>query len=163
MDTPEPHPLIQSRNDFQQAIRDAFELAATRGCREILICDPDFADWPLGERGVVETLTRWAYAHRRLKVYAATWDEIVRRHARWAEWRRQWAHVVECRQIDDLSAEQWPRLWLAPGLRAVRLLDPRSFRACVDEAPGDLLRLRETLDTAADKAVEAFPATVLGL
>lgn len=163
METLSPTPPIQTRGDFQQAIRDAFDLAASQGCKDISVCDVDFADWPLGERGVVEALTRWAYAHRRLRVYAVTYEDVVRRHPRWVDWRRQWAHVVECRQIDDLAAEQVPRLWLAPGLRAVRLVDPLRFRGYVDEAPGDLLRIQQGLEFAVERAVEAFPATVLGL
>lgn len=159
-----PHtPAIQSRGEFQQAIREAFEQAASQGCKDIILCDVDFADWPLGERGVVDALTRWAYAHRRLRVYALTYDDVVRRHPRWVEWRRQWAHVIECRQIEDLASEQVPRAWLAPGLRAVRLVDPLRFRGYIDEAAEDLSRIQDGLEAAVKRAVEAFPATILGL
>ena len=39
-------------------MRDALACAAAHPARfsELLLCDPDFADWPLGERPVVEHL-----------------------------------------------------------------------------------------------------------
>ncbi len=158
-----PVPPIQSRGEFQQAIRDAFERAATQGCREIWLCDTDYADWPLGERAVVDALTRWAYAHRRLHMLASSFDDIVRRHPRFVEWRRNWAHVIDCRQLEDLAPELVPRMWLAPGLGAVRLVDPLRFRGFVDAQTADLVPATQTLQDLAEKSEEAFPATLLGL
>ena len=154
---------IASRADFHKAIVAAFERAAQQGCREIFICDTDFADWPLGERAVVTALTQWAYKHRRLTVLASSFDEILRRHPRWVEWRRNWGHVVECRSIDDVEAEKVPRLWFAPGLQAVRLVDPLHYRGFIDEAQADLISIREQIDEIANRSTPAFPVTLLGL
>src|SRR5256885_10105991 len=79
--------IIGTRLEFHEALREAFAEAAHVGCRELWLSDEDFADWPLGERGVVEQLTRWALPHRRLFVVARHFDEVVRQHARWVEWR----------------------------------------------------------------------------
>ncbi len=54
MDQERATPPIASRGDFHKAIVAAFERAAAQGCREIFICDVDFAEWPLGERAVVD-------------------------------------------------------------------------------------------------------------
>lgn len=160
---PSSSELITSRNDFQEAVRQAFKRAADQGCREIFISDTDFAHWPLGERAVIEDLTRWAYAHRKLTVLAQHYDEFPRRHARWAEWRRQWAHVVECRALVDIEPGEIPGLFIAPGVVTLRLLDPVRFRASVSHEEADAIRARDALEAVLQRSEEAFPATTLGL
>lgn len=155
--------LIETRNDFHDALRAAFAEAAHRGCREIWLVDEDFADWPLSERQVIEHLTQWAAAHRRLTVIARHFDAIVRRHARWAEWRRQWSHVVQCRANDELEAGQMPCILLAPGLTSVRMFDVVHHRGVATDETADAMRWREVVDAVLQRSEEAFPATTLGL
>ena len=107
------HGLITSQGEFHAALREAFEAAASTGCRELCLCDPDFADWPLGERDVVAQLGRWAGSQRRLTVLAGTFDEVVRRHPRWVEWRRQWSHMVYCRSGAVLETGPLPTVLIA--------------------------------------------------
>ena len=102
--TSEPHGLITSRKTFHEALYRAFAEAAAVGCRELWLCDANFADWPLGERAVVGHLGQWAGSQRRLTLLATTFDEVGQRHPRWVEWRRQWSHVVHCRTNTDLEA-----------------------------------------------------------
>jgi peptidyl-tRNA hydrolase len=161
--TPQVYRRFESRHDFQEAVRAAFEFAAEQGSRELWLCDTDYADWPLGERAVVEALTRWAYGHRRLVVLASSFDEIVRRHARWVQWRREWAHIVECRSIEQLPPQQVPRLWLAPGQHLVRLLDPLHYRGVVENHGVDLVAAHEALNEMLQLSVDTFPAHTLGL
>ena len=161
-DRPPPR-IITSRTEFHDALRQSFELVATEGCREVFIADPTFADWPLGERGVIESLTRWAYAHRKLTVLAQNFDDFTRRHPRWVEWRRQWAHVVECRALADDDAGKLAGLFLAPGLVTLRVLDAEHYRASLSFDPADAIRVRDTLDALLQRSEEAFPATNLGL
>jgi peptidyl-tRNA hydrolase len=155
--------LIQSRNEFHAALRTAFAAAADAGCREIWLCDDDYADWPLSERRVLDDLTRWAESHRSLTVIARQFDAIVRRHARWAEWRRVWSHVVQCRSNDELEAGQMPCLLLAPGAVSVRLVDVIHHRGSVSREAADAIVWRETIDAVLQRSQEAFPATTLGL
>jgi peptidyl-tRNA hydrolase len=154
---------ITSRGEFHAALRSAFAEAASTGCREIWLCDSDFADWPLSERAVVDNLTQWAQAHRKLTLLAQNFDEIVRRHARWVEWRRQWSHVVECRTNTELEAGQMPTLLLMPGLITVRLVDAVHHRGSVSRAPADAIHGRESLDAVLQRSTEAFPVTTLGI
>lgn len=157
-----PH-IITSRSEFQDALRHAFAQAADQGCRELFIADPDFAEWPLGERAVVESLTRWAYAHRKLVVLAETFDQFHKRHTRWVDWRRQWAHVVECRQVAEDDVGLLKGLFLAPGVTTLRVIDPEHYRASVSDDPADATRARDQLDALLQRSEEAFPATTLGL
>ena len=154
---------IGSRAEFLDAVRSALARAEEHGAREIVLVDPDFADWPLNERAVIDSLARWIDSSRRLVVIAHAFDEIARRQLRFVEWRRQWAHVVQCRNDPDLEAEQIPTLLLVPGHRCVRVFDRIHYRGTVSNRPVDLTESRETVDALLQRSVEAFPVTTLGL
>lgn len=157
------HRMLASRAGFRLAVRQAFERAAVVGCRELFISDTDFADWPLGEPEVIDSLTGWAFAHRKFTVLAGSYDDLPRRHPRWVAWRRQWAHVVTCRQVGAADSREVPSLLLAPGLVTVRLFDATHYRASVSTDVGDAVRAQEHLDALLQQSSEAFPASVLGL
>lgn len=154
---------ITSRSEFHAAIRSAFAEAAAAGCRELWLCDTDYADWPLGERAVIASLTEWAASHRRLTLLANHFDEVVRRHARWVEWRKSWAHLVHCRTNTELERDKMPTLLLAPGLVSVRLIDPVHHRGVVSKEAADGLRCRDIVDAVLQRSAEAFSATTTGL
>lgn len=154
---------IGTRAEFHDAIRAALVLAADAGVAEIVLVDPDFSDWPLNDRALVDTLTRWVDSRRRLTIMANGYDEFARRQVRFAEWRRQWSHVVQCRQDDDLEHEQIPTLLFVPGQVCIRLLDRVRYRGTVSARPIDLVACRETVDALLQRSVEAFPVTTLGL
>lgn len=155
--------MIESRTDFQNAVRGALAEAALVGCREIWMVDDDFSDWPLGERAVVDDLTHWAAMHRSCTVVARSFDEIARQQARWVIWRRQFSHVVQCRTNNDLEAGQIPSLLLIPGLMSVRLHDRVHYRGVASREIGDAVQWRELVDAVLQRSEEAFPATTLGL
>jgi hypothetical protein len=154
---------LSTRVEFHDALREALDDIAEAGCREAWLCDEDFADWPLNEPGVVDLLTRWAMAHRKLTVVARGYDEVVRRHPRWVTWRRQWSHIVECRAFEEAEAGQIPTLLLASERIVVRLHDPRRYRGMLSREASDLLRNRELIDAVSQRSVESFAATLLGL
>ena len=155
--------LITSRNEFHSALRQALAEAAAKGCRELWLCDNDYADWPLGERAVVESFTQWAGSHRRLTLLARSFDEFARRHARWVEWRRQWSHIVHCRSNNELEAGQMPSVLLANGLLSLYLVDPVHYRGRLSHDVGDDVRCREMIDAVLQRSEEAFPVTTTGL
>ena len=157
------HTAITSRHEFHQALRAAFADAAASGCREIWLCDIDFADWPLNEPAVIEHLGQWARAYRKLTLLAQHFDEVPRRHARWVAWRRTWSHIVECRANVELEAGKMPTLLLAPGLVTVRLFDPLRHRGSASRSPADAVHARESIDAVLQRSDEAFPVTSLGL
>ena len=155
--------IFDSRSDFQNAVRGAFAEAALVGCREIWLVDDDFADWPLGERAVIDDLSQWVAAHRSFSVIARSFDEITRRHTRWVTWRRQFSHVVHCRTNNELEAGQMPSILLATGLLSVRLHDHVSYRGVASRETADAVQWRELIDAVLQRSEEAFPATTLGL
>ncbi len=157
------HALITTRGEFHDAVRNAFAEAAATGCREILLCNDDFADWPLNEPGLNEHLVQWASPHRKLTIVARDFEEIARLHPRWVAWRRTWAHVVECRANNELEAGQMPTLLLMPGLLTLRLLDVVHYRGSISRHVGDAVRAREQFDGVYQRSEDAFPATRLGL
>lgn len=154
---------IGSRAEFLGAVRSAFTRAEEHGAREIVLVDPNFADWPLNERTVIDSLTRWIDSSRLVVLVAHSFDELARRQLRFVEWRRQWAHVVQCRNDPELEAEQIPTLLLVPGHTCVRVLDRVRYRGTVSNRPVDLTESRETVDALLQRSVEAFPVTTLGL
>jgi len=154
---------IGSRAEFLDAVRSALTRAEEHGAREIVLVDPDFADWPLNERTVIDSLSRWIDSSRLLVVIAHSFDELARRQLRFVEWRRQWAHVVQCRNDPDLEAEQIPTLLLVPGEVRVRVLDRIHHRGTVSNRPVDLTESREAVDALLQRSAEAFPVTTLGL
>jgi sugar/nucleoside kinase (ribokinase family) len=154
---------LGSRAEFLDAVRNAFTRAEQHGARQIVLVDPNFADWPLNERSVIDALSRWVDSSRLLVVMAHSFDELARRQLRFVEWRRQWAHVVQCRTDPDLEAEQIPTLLLVAGHSCVRVVDRIRFRGTVSNRPVDLTESRDTVDALLQRSVEAFPVTTLGL
>lgn len=154
---------IGSRKEFHEAIRAALSQAADAGAGEICLVDADFLDWPLNERAVVETLTRWAASRRKLVLFAHRFDELPRSAPRFTEWRRQWSHIVQCRTDPDLEAQQVPTFMLVPGEVTVKLLDPVRHRGIVSGRASDQVQCQEAIDALLQRSVEAFPPTTLGL
>ena len=154
---------IASRNEFHEAIRQSLAWAAEAGSPEIFLFDADFADWPLGERAVIESLSSWVHSRRRLTLMACSFDALARRQTRFVEWRRQWAHAVQCRHDEELEAEQIPTLLLAPGVVSIRLVDRVHHRGTLSSRAIDEVECRERIDALLQRSTEAFPATTLGL
>lgn len=154
---------IDGRTAFEDAVREAFAAAATEGFGELVLCDPDFANWPLGERAAVDSLAQWIVGHRRLTLIALHWDEVARRHPRWLRWRALWAHAVTCRAATGITADDMPTLLLAPGALTLQLDDPLRFLGRVSRDPADAVRTRERIDAILQQSVEAVPVTTLGL
>jgi hypothetical protein len=154
---------ITSRNDFLDAVRAALAQAALGGATEIYLVDPHFSDWPLNERELIESLTRWVSSRRKLTVVAHSFDDMARRAPRFAEWRRQWSHVIHCRSADEIEADQVPTLLYVPGFVCVRLLDRVRYRGTVSGRASDHVESREAIDALLQRSAEAFPPTTLGL
>jgi len=156
---PLPEGRFSGRTDFTEMIRQAFATGAQQGWREIIVCDPDFEDWPLGERTVAQALNDWSKTGRTFTMLARNYDEVSRRHARFVTWRRTWAHIIECRAntSDDL-----PSALLGPGWVFERL-DLQRCTGMAGSEPVRRVALRERLNEKLLKSSPAFPATTLGL
>ena len=155
--------LITTRAEFVAALRDAIGQAEQTGARELFFVDPDFAEWPLNDAAVIETLAQWVATGRKLVVYAANFDDMARRQLRFVEWRRTWTHVVQCRSDEEIEADNVPSMLLAAGEVGVRLVDRVRFRGSASTRAVDLVECRETIDALLQRSSETFPATTLGL
>jgi hypothetical protein len=155
--------LITSRAEFHAALRHAFEALVRHGAREVWLCDEDFADWPLGDRAIVELLTRWAASNRRLTLVARHFGEVARRHPRWVGWRRDWSHIVSCRANTELATGEFPTVLLGLGAVSVHLVDAVHHRGRLSRDKADEIRCKEQIDAVLQRSEEAFPATTTGL
>ena len=171
-DLPEPVPAplrelpagrFSGRDDFQQLVRDALLTAAREGWSEIFISDANFHDWPLGELAVIESLQQWARSGRRFTMLACTFDEVIRRHARFVRWRGTWDHIITCRRSPSADPMDIPSALVSPQWVLHRIDTLRCVGFTGAQADRRVL-LRETLNEwLRSKSVPSFPATTLGL
>ena len=154
---------INGRTAFHDTLRAGFAEAAASGCAALWLCDPDFADWPLGERSVVESLSAWVASRRRLTLVAGDFNGIVRRHSRWVAWRQAWTHVVDCRSNPEMLATELPTLFIASDSLAMHLVDRVHHRGTLQRGAWAVQKCRDTIDAVLQRSVEAFPATTAGL
>ncbi len=159
-------PLLQGRFEgreaFRQLVRDALVRAAEEGWREIILCDADFADWPLGERAVAQSLQDWSAGGRRCTLLARRYDDAVRRHARFVTWRRTWSHIIEARACASADPLELPSALWSPGW-VMQRLDPERCNGIAGSEPERRLLLRENLNEWLQKSSPGFAATTLGL
>ncbi|MDB5889254.1 MAG: hypothetical protein JWP47_85 [Polaromonas sp.] len=148
--------------EFAGLVRLAFATAAERGWRELILSDGNFEAWPLGERAVAESLHEWSRAGRKFTMLAKSYDEVVRRHARFVSWRRTWSRIVECRSLALVSPGDFPSAFWSPDWVFQRLDTARSTGFAGSEAIRRTA-LKEQLDECLGKSASAFPATTLGL
>lgn len=157
-----PQGRFSGRTTFVQTIRDALQAAAREGWQELVLCDADFADWPLGERAVVESLQAWARSGRHFRMLATDYTALQRDKARFVVWRRTWDHIIECRLSRDTDALAFPSVILGPAWAMQRIDRERDVMVC-DSAPARRVALRQTVDECRRQSTPGFPASVLGL
>jgi hypothetical protein len=148
--------------EFAQLVRDALATAAREGWNEMVLCDPDFDDWPLGERVVSDALHAWSARGRRCTLLARRWDVTARRHARFVAWRQRWSHIIEARRCADAGPTELPSAIWSPAWAMQRL----DLERCVGHAgaePARRVLLRESLDEWLGKSSPGFAASTLGL
>ena len=154
---------FDGRRAFHAHLHAALAAAAQQNWREIVLSDPDFADWPLGERAVAEALQAWSAAGRSFVLLAQRFDVFEREHARFVHWRRMWSHIVECRACDGPGLPQVP----SAHLDAVLVPAPHRRRAhaaaSAAASPRAGARCARRIDECLRHARPAFPASTLGL
>ena len=157
-----PEGRFSGRSEFNALVRQALAAAAAQGWSEVIWCDPDFADWPLGERAVSESLRQWSAAGRHCTLLACRYDEMAVRHARFATWRRTWSHIVDARGVSSADPLEFPSAIWSPGW-VMQRLDPQRCNGVSGAEPERRLLLKENLQAWLAKSSASFPATTLGL
>ncbi|MES2956669.1 MAG: hypothetical protein V4792_00705 [Pseudomonadota bacterium] len=160
--TPAGAALIDGRSAFTGALRQALSQAARERARELCFVDPDFEAWPLDDPLVLGALTAWARLPKRhLLMIACRFDGVPRRCPRFTVWRRDWAHVVECRAT-EIESSQVPTLLLA-GAHSLQLADRLQWRGHWLADDSEISAWREVVDVLMQRSEADFPANVLGL
>jgi hypothetical protein len=155
---------FEGQVEFAQALRSAMTLACEKGARRICWCDEDFASWPLNEADWVSQLTRWArVGGRELVMIAHDYAVIERRHPRFAAWRRDWAHVIQCLVPEDTHTQTLPTLWIDSDDQVLRVFDRDHLRGRIGFDRVDRQRAREDFDAISQRASPGFAVGTLGL
>ena len=160
--TPKGSALIDGRSEFIAAVRLALSCATQERVRELCFVDPDFAAWPLEDPQLLSALSAWArLPERRLLMIATRFDDLPRYCPRFVAWRRNWAHVVECRAT-EVETSQVPTLLLA-GAHSLQLADRQQWRGHWLADDSEIGEWREVVDVLMQRSEVDFPANTLGL
>jgi hypothetical protein len=147
---------------FAQLVRQTIAVADAQAWREWWWCDHDFADWPLGEREVVEALDRWAGQGRKLRLLASRFQGVRERLPRFVTWRVRWDHCIEARACPRASVDDFPSGMWMPGLCWRRIDPQRSVVLCSDDARFRAQEQQQMQEWWA-QSTPSFPASTLGL
>ena len=163
--TPEqalPEGRLEGRQVFADLVRQAMVCAAREGWTHIILSDPDFADWPLGERVVIDALQAWAGRGRHIQFMARDFGPLRQLHPRLVQWRVTWSHLVQAHACTSLVGTELPSAIWSPGWTMERLDRDR----CTLVASASAERrasLQERLQTCWQQGQPSFAATTLGL
>lgn len=157
-----PQGRFGGRVEFEALVRQGFACAAAQGWRELVVCDPNFVDWPLGERALVQSLHDWSKSGRKFTMLASSYDEIVRQHPRFVVWRQTWSHIVECRRSAGVAGDSLTSAFLSPAWAFERIDIARCNGVASNDAVARVA-LQERLKERLLNSSSSFPATTLGL
>lgn len=152
----------EGRRAFADVIRQALASAAEEGWKLIILSDPNFADWPLGEREVVESLQRWAAKGRQLHFLAGDFRVLQGQAPRLVQWRVTWDHLVQARACRGELAQSVPSAIWSDHWTLERL-DVEHARGVATRDPRRRIELRERVEAYWQRSSPAFPASTLGL
>lgn len=157
-------PRIESRAEFEAAIRWSLDASAARNARRIVWADGDFADWPLDDVALLAALTAWLQRpQRKLVLLARDYAAIVREHPRFVAWRRDWSHAVEAYALPEDVPLSLPTLAVDDGTVGVHLIDHVHWRGQASLDAMTAHRWREQLDALLQRSEAAFAVHQLGL
>lgn len=160
---PLPEGRFSGRESFQDLVRQAVRQAQTQDWPEMVWCDSDFDDWPLGDEALIETLRLWVQAgHGRLRMLGSDFRPVQARCARFVRWRRDHDHRFEARSPGRNRAAETPSVLWTPAWTLIRL-DPMHQQMVASTDKVRRAQLRQQLDSLWQQSSIAFPATTLGL
>jgi len=161
-DDPLPEGRLEGRRRFESVLRQAFGVAAREGWPSLYLSDPDFRDWPLGERAVIEALDAWAGRGRQLWILAHDYAPLRLAHPRLVAWRTRWSHIVDARICSPGRAGELPSALMGPHWTLQRI-DPQGAIFIASTQARRRVLLKERWDACWDQGQSSFAATTLGL
>lgn len=159
---PLPEGRLLGRVAFADAVRQALAAAAQQGWSPLWLVDDDFADWPLGESAVIQSLNAWAHRGRSLRLMARDFAALRRLHPRFASWASTWNHLIEAHALSHAAPHELPGVIWTPAWTLERL-DPLRCTLVASHAAERRVALHERLDDWWKKGQPAFAPTTLGL
>ena len=131
--------------------------------REVWLVDRHFADWPLDETAVLNSLAAWLRSGGgRLVLVGLDFETTARALPRFARWRRDWSHRIDLRcPADGLMGASLRGL--VAGDVAWQWLDAPDWRLRQLSNPLQRQILQEQLADFLQQCEPAWPATTLGL
>ncbi len=159
----EPPPL-KSRSGFLAAVNWSVRAAIATDSRQMGWIDADFADWPLNDAALLQSLGVWLQMpQRKLVLLARNYTLASRVHPRFVTWRRHWGHAIDPRALPEEEGAD-PPTWLLVGHHAyVELFDRVHWRGHVALEPKRTHVLAHQFDALAQRSSPDFPVTNLGL
>lgn len=157
-----PEGRLVGRVALAETVRQALASAAPRAWSTLWLVDDDFADWPLGERAVVESLQAWIGRGRQLRLLAREFHTLRRQHPRFVGWCASWQHLIEAHALRQASPHELPGVLWTPEWTLERL-DPVRNVLVATHAPERRVALHERLGEWWKKGQPALAPTTLGL
>ena len=155
---------IDTRRGFHDAVAWALRAADEREARTIVLADPDFADWPLGDAVVIEILTGWLRRpQRRLVLLASSFAAMPRDHPRFCVWRPDWSHAIDARTPTDAPGADLPCLLVDDGPFSLQVHDKIHWRGNAARDARGARGRRDRIDVFLQQSEPAWPVTPLGL
>ncbi|MFN0185414.1 MAG: hypothetical protein ACKVQR_16500 [Aquabacterium sp.] len=156
---------FQGRQAFDDALRAQVEAAAQLPAapvpRGLIWVDADFAEWGLDSPALMAGLSQFLRGSgRRLRMIAANWDVMPRRHPRFTAWRRDFAHVVE--PFVTVEPVTLRPLALGPD-SLIDVADTVYWRGLVMRAAASRAAVRPMIGQWLQASEPGWPATTLGL
>jgi hypothetical protein len=157
-----PEGRFEGPKAFADLVRQALACAAAEPWPHLILSDPDFNDWPLGERAVVDSLNAWASPGRRIQFMARDFRLLRERHPRLVQWRVTWSHLVEAQAVRSRAGGELPSAIWSPHWMLARV-DLERCVAVASSVPERRAVLQERLQSCWQQGSPGFPATTLGL
>lgn len=154
---------FEGRAAFDSHVLHFLQRAAEERWPELIVADPDFADWPWGTLAATELLQQWARHGRLMTVLAYRFDALPRRHPRWMQWRTVWDHKLQCRRMlaRDVSlvpSMLWSPQWVVERLDMERCIGVASAERASIVPQGEMLQ-----EWIRHQSTPGLAASVLGL
>lgn len=126
----------------------------------------DYRAWPLNQPAFIQQLEQWALRDARrldaLRFLALDWSQVRERFPRFAALRRDFAHLVSCRQIAETGARGLVEMAGAPRC-AVYAHTATWMSGETLQTAARVHALRMRFNEVWEQATPAFPAVILGL
>jgi hypothetical protein len=157
---------FSGKDAFRQHVRDILAMAVVQQWPSLILSDPDFLDWPLGEKAVVKSLNDWSKKGHRITLLANRFDLVQAHHARFVGWRRTWDTIVSCRRIADKNTDAGlsvvpSGLW-TPDWTIQRTSIEENSGICT-QSVSRRVEIRDDIDNCLKRSTAGFSASVLGL